>query len=362
MNFTDAQIAGAGVFTRNLLSEWLRVETRSIVVYHSRSIDPTILFNLPANRALCKKAIAIKSIFFRILYEQFVLPFKLSSYSIYFSPTPAIPFLARIISPGTRLIITIHDMIPFFIPHKYGWLRGRYVRWISKYGAIHADHVITVSENSKKDILKISKVADDKITVIYNFIADLGFEAVGGKSDYFLSISTIEPGKNIEVTMDGFKLFTECHPSVSYRFYWVGKVGWGYTLEYLQSLIDQKGLSGKFILLGFVSEERKNELLRGCIAVVYLSHYEGFGLGVLEGFYFNKPAIVSSGSSLPEVVGDAGILCDHLDANDVADAFYRMTIELSKFQAKIPDRISAFQKESQLKQFLTVINSKNFIV
>ena len=142
-----------------------------------------------------------------------------------------------------------------------------------------------------------------------------------------------------------------------YKFYWIGKIGWGYTKSYLEQFIADSGLENSFLLLGYVDDETKTDLLTRCKALVYLSHYEGFGLPVLEGLYFNKPTVVLNNSSLPEVIGKAGILCDKGDADDIAAALSKITVELDEFIKEIPNQLKKFDEATQINKFIKVIGA-----
>jgi glycosyltransferase involved in cell wall biosynthesis len=109
--------------------------------------------------------------------------------------------------------------------------------------------------------------------------------------------------------------------------------------------------------MGYIDDEKKNELLKRCTALVYLSHYEGFGLPVLEGLYYNKPAVVSNTSSLPEVIGKAGILCDKGDVEDIAAALTKITINLQDYLNEIPNQLKKFDENLQIQKFLKILDS-----
>lgn len=357
LNFTDDKIAGAAVFAKNLLRGWFKIddELPEIVIYHADCVDIRQVFSLPDKSGVSYKPVNVSSFWSRIIYEQVIMPFGLRKFDIYFSPTPVMPYLKRVIHKKLKVVVTIHDMIPFFVPNKYGRLRSLYVKYISIKSAKCADNVITVSENSKKDISSLSGVEPKKITVIYNFMPGLTLKQKVVYEKFFLSISTIEPGKNIENTLRGFKAFLENSIDQGYKFYWIGKIGWGYTKSYLEKLIADQGLEKHFFLLGYVDDEKKTDLLTRCTAVVYLSHYEGFGLPVLEGLYFNKPPVVLNNSSLPEVIGKAGILCEKGETDEIARALSNITINLNQYVKEIPNQIRKFDEVLQIQKFISVI-------
>jgi glycosyltransferase involved in cell wall biosynthesis len=357
LNFSDEKIAGAAVFGKNLLNGWFRKEIAlpHITIYHADGVDIKRVFAFPDLDNVIYKKVKVNNFWLRIIYEHFVLPFVLRDFAVYFSPTPVMPFLSGMVNRHLKHIVTIHDMIPFFVPKKYGKIRSVYVKLISKYSSKYADEIITVSENSRKDICLIAKVNPAKVVIVYNFMPSIVAAESVSYDQFFLSISTIEPGKNIENTIRGFKVFLENELHRNYKFYWVGKIGWGYTPLEIKRMIADSGLEEKFLLLGYIDDAKKVELLRRCTALVYLSHYEGFGLPVLEGLHYNKPAVVSNTSSLPEAIGKAGILCDESDAKDIGVALTKITLNLHDYVKEIPGQLKKFDESLQVQRFLEVM-------
>jgi glycosyltransferase involved in cell wall biosynthesis len=357
LNIVDTQLAGAAMFTKNILNIWLKDESFSeVTILYSSTINAMEVLQLPEKPNVHLKSVHSKNFFSRILYEQIILPFVIRSFDVYFSPTQIIPFLAQILSPRTKLVITIHDMIPFFVKNKYNFLRTQYVKFISKWAGVFADDVIVVSQNTLNDVVALTKIPPSKLHIVYNFLIT-EFQANNFNDKYFLlCISTIEPGKNLEKTLMGYKRFLEKYKLDKYHFYWIGKIGWGYSSGELNEKIITLELQNHFYFMGYVDEIKKQEMLRDCTATVYLSHYEGFGIPVLEGLLQNKPALVSSSSSLPEVIGEAGVLCNNQDIERIADAMYELITNLETYRLRIPKQVKKFDKDLQVQKFLKVID------
>jgi glycosyltransferase involved in cell wall biosynthesis len=359
MNLASPEIAGVGVFTRNLLTRWLAINEKrdyDVVCFASVNIDAEKVFGFATSPGVSVKYIGAKHVLARFLVQQLIFPFRLIGYDLYFNPTLGLPFLARIFSPRTKLLVTIHDMIPFFFSRKYSWKRSLLVKAMSKYAAKAAHHVITVSGNSKKDITTISGVRAEKVSVVYNFI-DREFESANtADQSYFLCISTLEPGKNVENTIRGFSIFLK-ESRLPVKFYWIGRVGWVYSESYLRELIRSEKVEDSFILPGYVDEKAKEKFLRECTAIVYLSFYEGFGLPVLEGFTYNKAALVSNNSSLPEAVGKAGVLCDPSDPRSIAEGMETIIRQGALLKAEIPAQLQRFTPDKQFQSFCSIIDS-----
>jgi len=313
---------------------------------------------LPTKANVQTKAVSIGGFISRIVYEQLVLPFVAKAYDVYYSPTQILPFMSRLLFRRTKIVTTVHDMIPFFVKNKYGFLRTQYVKLISRWGPVLSNRVVVVSENTRQDVATLTKIPRSKIHVVYNFLTT-EFQSDNLRDGrYFICISTVEPGKNLENTLAGFARFIEKYNRPDFSFYWLGKIGWGYTIDELNARIAAMGLKDKFRLLGFVPDEQKEKMLQDCTALIYLSHYEGFGIPVLEGLYHNKPALVSRSSSLPEVIGEAGIMCDHKQVEEIADGMHQLITHLNEFRAFIPAQVRRFDKDVQIENFMKIIHAQ----
>ncbi len=361
LNFRSSELAGAGVFAKKLLQRWLEHEHTAahavdFIILHYAKVSLHDTFGIL--HQWYKRAIPrnISGLVTRIAYEQTILPFHLKNVDLYFSPTPVLPLLARVVSRA-KLVITIHDMIPFFLPKKYPFLRRTYVKWMSVSGAKLAHRVITVSNNSRTDICRIANISPAKVAVVYNFFQHTHPHVNGHQPEQcFLCIATVEPGKNVENTLLGFAQFLRNHNS-SYKLYWAGGFGWGgYSRSEVERLVLQCGLKEQVFFLGYVSESEKIDLLKRCEATVYLSLYEGFGLPLLESMTFYKPALTSNLSSLPEVVGLAGVLCNPNDPADISAGMAELVRNIEKYRRQIPSQLEKFTEKAQMKRFFDTIN------
>ncbi|MCZ8215424.1 MAG: glycosyltransferase family 1 protein [Cyclobacteriaceae bacterium] len=358
LNFKSKDLTGAGVFAKSLLKKWISQEYDKVdfVILQSGAISIEEVFEL--EKKWCSKLIKFdfNNLAFRILFEQLFLPFYLRSAALYFSPTPVLPVLSRIFG-RVKLIVTIHDMIPYFIPNKYTRFRSIYVKWISLMGAKFAHKIITVSQNSKKDIVTIANIDNSKIEVVYNFYAPTAIDHVTtvANENLFVCIATVEPGKNVENTLKGFKQFLDT-TGLNFKLCWIGGLGWSYTWEELKALVHNLGLESNVRFTGFASEKEKLDLLNACIGTVYLSKYEGFGLPLLESMVHGKPVLTSNLSSLPEVLGSAGVICDPNNLEEISKGFEYLAKYASSFKEPIVEQLNKFTEAGQVDKFLKVIN------
>lgn len=249
----------------------------------------------------------------RFIWDQFKIPAmaKNKHIDILHQPCFSLPIFYK-----GKIIATIHDLIavkfgqdiPFFS-------RQFFARWMP-YTYKKADAIIAISEHTKKDILKYVDIHEDKITVIPS-AADSKYKQIDDKKNiarvqkkynlgdkYLLHIGTLNPRKNLIFLVDVFSQVLKRFPD--YKLVIVGKEGWYF--EKLYENVKQLGIQDKVIFTGYLDEQDKVYVYNGATLFVFPSLYEGFGLPPLEAMNCGIPVISSNTSSMPEVVGDAGIL------------------------------------------------------
>lgn len=219
-----------------------------------------------------------------------------------------------------RSIITVHDLAIFIHPE---WFPGG--QWFSRKILVpmslrRAEKVIAISQNTKKDIVKIFGLAENKITVVYPGAEEtFGIEPASleylkskfGLSDkYILFLGTIEPRKNIKALIAAFKSIIMNHRELASGLELIiaGAKGWKYEEIFL--MMSDINLENKVKYIGYVTPEEKYGLIKNALVFVFPRLYEGFGLPVLEAMKIGTPVISSNTSSIPEVAGDGAILVD----------------------------------------------------
>ena len=136
---------------------------------------------------------------------------------------------------------------------------------------------------------------------------------------YFLSVNTLEPRKNMELALRCFAAIVEEANIDDLYFVLVGTRGWDFS-SILSAIARSRVAAERVLIAGYVPDQHLSALYSGATAFVYPSHYEGFGLPPLEAMQCGTPVISSNSSSLPEVVGDAGIMVDPHDEAALSDA------------------------------------------
>ena len=258
---------------------------------------------------------------------------KLAETPSLFHTTQPIPIAVD----GCPNIYTIHDLVPLKLPHTTRDQKP-YALSMLRELCHAADHIVTVSEFSRREIIKFFGVAEDRVTNTYQAV-NLPVEAQSWTADqvamllenmfglvsdeYFLFVGAIEPKKNLVRLIDAYAASGSRYPLII-----VGGLGWQYEQE-LEKMADERFLHYEIARhavvprrqvrhLSYVSSEHLVALMRGARALLFPSLYEGFGLPVLEAMSLGTPVMTSKAASLPEVAGDAAILVDPFDIDDIA--------------------------------------------
>jgi glycosyltransferase involved in cell wall biosynthesis len=236
---------------------------------------------------------------------------------------------------SARNVYTIHDLVPLRLPFATLDDKQQIFRLLKKI-AREADHIVTVSESSKRDIIKLLGVEESRITNTYQSVdfpkeyLERSEEAVAshlegtfglGFDDYLLFYGALEPKKNVGRLIEAYLISRVDIPLVL-----VISGGWQNEAE-RRVLAQQRaddpaaGPSRRRIrCLDFVNFSTLVALIRGARALVFPSLYEGFGLPVLEAMTLGTPVVASREASLPELTGDAALLADPYNTDEIARA------------------------------------------
>jgi glycosyltransferase involved in cell wall biosynthesis len=238
--------------------------------------------------------------------------------------------------PSARNIYTIHDLVPFRLPFTTLDNKRQMFRILKKI-AMTADKIVTVSENSKADIISLFGVEDSRIVNTYQAVhfpkgvAERSDSAVSQDiessfglrpGEYLLFFGALEPKKNVTRLVEAY-----LSSGVDIPLVLVAAGGWLNDAE--NSLISAVGArqrtqakrTGRCVeRVDYVSVSMLVSLIRGATAVLFPSLYEGFGLPVLEAMMLGTPVVTSRAASLPEVAGDAALLIDPYDTDDIREA------------------------------------------
>jgi glycosyltransferase involved in cell wall biosynthesis len=228
-------------------------------------------------------------------------------------------------------VLTVHDLIFRHLPEHHKPLNRWYLNLALPLYCRRADHIIAVSEHSKRDLVSAYRIAAEKITVVHE-AADARFrpqppQAVaavraryGLPDRYLLFVGTIEPRKNLSRLLDAFEsVYTD---GLADGLVIVGRRGWLYGDFF--SRLEESPVQDVALLLGYVPDEDLPAVYAGAQMLVLPSVYEGFGLPVLEAMGCGVPVAASATSSVPEAGGDAALYFNPLDVEAMTDAIRRL--------------------------------------
>lgn len=238
-------------------------------------------------------------------------------------------------------IYTLHDVVPLKLPYTTLDNKRRYLRLLRLIGE-QAEHIVTVSENSKRDLVELVGIPEERITNTYQSVqipakyrdkpADqVAREVEGvtgfGYKEYFLFWGSLEPKKNIGRMIEAYMASKVSTPLVI-----IGAQAWKAERELallnegsaekglLSGLERRRGARKRIIRLDYAPFSMLVSLIRGAKGALFPSLYEGFGLPALEAMLLGTPVICSNTSSLPEVAGDAALMVDPYDTQAISNA------------------------------------------
>jgi glycosyltransferase involved in cell wall biosynthesis len=317
---------GIGTYIRNLLRQLARQDRQTEFVAFCRPEDRDTLASLGENfRPVVETAPNYS------LAEQVRIPLAIrrEGVTLFHAPHYVLPPLVR-----CRSVVTIHDcihlMFPQYLPNR---LALEYARTSISFAARRATRVLTVSESSKRDILRFVETESDKIAVIYNAY-DERFGVEPREEDvvrvreryqlhdeFVLYAGNVKPHKNLERLIVAFDL-VRTRGLDHLKLILIGDEISRYSA--LRRAVHQHQLHKYVRFLGYLPEETLAVMYRLAGLFVFPSLYEGFGLPPLEAMASGTPVVTSNVSSLPEVAGDAAILVDPHDPHAIADGIYRL--------------------------------------
>ena len=237
---------------------------------------------------------------------------------------------------GVASVMVVHDLTRYLFPQFFSFNSVHKVldRWAYPAMIRRYDHILAVSETTRKDLSSLFKVPEEKITVAYHG-AEEAFQPVNPQTSevslwqahnitkpFILSLGTLEPRKNISTLL---KAFAGIKDQIPHDLVLVGQKGWKW--EPIFRELERPDLKERVHWVGYVSDQERVFFYNAADFLTYPSRYEGFGLPLLEAMQCGCPVITSRVSSMPEVVGEAGLLIDPQQPADLQKAILRLARE-----------------------------------
>ncbi|XLQ20485.1 MAG: glycosyltransferase family 4 protein [Candidatus Moraniibacteriota bacterium] len=224
-------------------------------------------------------------------------------------------------------VVVVHGLEYEITPEAYSKHEQRAMRRGIKNSCKWSKNIICVSNNTKKDLMRLYGVAKEKIRVVYEGVNPAPNDNVQKsieilnkygvrKQGYLIFIGRLEERKNITNILNAYDILRK-HFGITQKLVLVGKGGFGW--EKIQNEIEEHSFVDDIIITGFVPSDEKWALLRNASVFVFPTNYEGFGLPVLEAQQVGVPVVTSGNSSLKEIARDSAALVNPALASDIAE-------------------------------------------
>jgi glycosyltransferase involved in cell wall biosynthesis len=306
----------------------------------------------------------------RLFWENIELPHlaQRDGVEVLHVPAFAPPYLK-----GFKLVVTVHDLIGMVFPNQLGWpSRFYWGKWLP-FAVRQADAVIADSEHTKKDIMRLLDVPEEKISVIYpsgheTFSAlndPQGIETLktrwGIREEYFLFVGTAEPRKNLGRVIEAFGRFLDGkRGSRPYQLVVAGSKNFAHG-QFVQALRERYGLQADdLVWTGYVTQKELSLLYCGAKALVFPSLYEGFGIPILEAMASGTPVLTSNLTSTPEAAGEAALLVNPYSTEEIFQGMLRLAEDAGlrgELRAKGFSQIKKFSWQKTARETLKVYES-----
>jgi GT2 family glycosyltransferase/glycosyltransferase involved in cell wall biosynthesis len=367
--------AGMGVYTYNLIKHLQKIDKKNIYTIILNPLKTKIVETSNGNFRKYVTPISIENHIVGDLWRNIYLPHQLHKDKVDVFHDPG--YFLPIINGGYKSVVTVHDLVVFSFPQtnskKYFW----YMKQMTSIGAKNADMIIADSYHTKEDLIKILNIPKEKIRVVYLATSKHLQPTkdpekhewikkkyhINGK--YILCVSTIEPRKNLPRLLSAYHQLRK-ETKLEHKLVVCGTFGW--LFGDIFTTIDRLNLRDDVIFTGYIDDEELPHLYSAAELFVFPSLYEGFGLPALEAMACGVPVITSNSSSLPEIVGDAGIMINPYKSEELSEAISKVLCDENlrkKMSEKSIIRANKFSWEQTALQTLEIyedlyINSHPF--
>lgn len=361
--YIGKRVTGIGRNLINLLDN--ASSNNEYIIYTNKDMKDELIFKNPYV-SIKTYSVSKKSSLKNLLWTTLIFPFVVKKEK---ADKALIPNFSLLLFKFRPTIVIIHDLIEFNVSDKFSPMKMFYRTKIADPLMVkRSDAIITDSDNSKKDLIKYLDAPENKITVIYNGVDQDKFHRIEGNeleevfkarnwpTDFILYVGTIDhPGKNAIAVVRAFEELKKTG-KYSGQCILAGMPGSGF--EFVQNYIEKSDFRDQILITGFVTDKELVALYSKCASFVFVSLYEGFGIPPLEALSCGAKVVVSNTSSLPEVVGDLGILVNPINQKEVTEGIYKSlqkqaTLEYTK---KVQSHLQRYTWKNSSQIFEKVLN------
>ncbi len=322
------KMEGIGRFTEEVLIRWAEDHPEDdFFILFDRS-SPPVQYEASNIHVSCRGPQARHPILYLWWFERVISPWlEEVNADVFVSPEGFLPLHCP-----CPCVAVIHDIAHQYYREGIDWGHKLYYDFFMPRFVRRADRIATVSEFSKRTLIETYGTAEEKIDVVYNGCRE-GFEALseehkqavrkqyGWSRPFFLYLGAIHPRKNLVTLLDAYEIFRRRHHEGP-LFVLAGRKAW--KTGRFENTLKHHPYRKEIEQLDYVPEEDLPALMGAAEALCYVSHFEGFGLPVLEAMHAEIPIITSNVSSLPEVAGNAALKVAPDDPNAIAQAMGRI--------------------------------------
>ena len=320
--------AGISHYVEQTLAQLGQIDQENLYdIYTTRGLDAAAL-GLPPNFRVRPSMLPTINPRVRIPWEQLIAPalLRASGADIFHGVHSVVPLSCPVPS-----VVTIHDLAFIRFPQTFRAYNRAYLDFATRMSARRAARILVVSEHTKREVVGMLGVPAERVIVTPNAARDHFRPPVSAALNAFrarhhlperfvLYVGTLEPRKNLTTLLDAYAEVSRRFPDVPLLV--GGGKGWLY--DAIFERLDTLGLRDKVTFVGYLDEDELPFWYAAATVFVFPSIYEGFGMPPLEAMACGTPVVTSNTSSLPEVVGDAGLMVDPHSADALADALTRV--------------------------------------
>lgn len=356
------KLEGIGWFTYQTLERMVRRHPEhEFIFFFDRPYDPSFVFAKNVTPVVVPPPARHPVLFY--LWFDWSIPFMLRKYKadVFLSPDGQMSLYTKV-----PTCLVMHDLAFEHYPKHLVFSQRFYWQHFSPKFAQKAKRIVTVSNYSKQDIATRYHIPEDKIDVVYNGAHDeykpLGWDeresvkaAYAEGCEYFVFAGALHPRKNVVNLLKAFVAFKKHHRS-NMKLVIVGRLAWKF--EELEEMKEEMPFKKDVKWVGYMNVKDLSKIMGAAYALVFPSLFEGFGIPILEALQCNVPAIVSNTSSMPEVAGDAALLVDPKDPDDIAakmGMMYKDELLRAKLIAAAPAQVAKFDWDRSAEQLFQCV-------
>jgi glycosyltransferase involved in cell wall biosynthesis len=349
IDYTAAVRQGGGIgrYTRNLIRAVAELDQENQYTLFTAGRGDDGLGAWPDNFRV--RAVPISDRWLHIFWQRLRIPVPVQAVTgpldLFHSPDFVLPPVGR-----TPAILTVHDLSfmrtpQFFVPGFREYLEGAVSRAVRR-----ARHILADSESTRRDLVELMAVKPERVSVLYPGV-ESRFQPVQDTEEldrvrtryelperFILGLSTLQPRKNFDGLVEAFSRLLAAkgsEPGVAdLHLVICGGKGWMY--DDLLAMVGCLGLEGRVRFSGFAADEDLPALYTLASVFAFPSWYEGFGIPVLEAMACGTSVVAADNSSLPEAVGDAGLMVDAADFDALAESLGRLLLDQALREQLIP--------------------------